>query len=151
MRGVRLMASWVLALFLAAMFLWLADLMLLQPPANGAGPVFSILADSSGIAYFEPSGRLGVGIVEVVAALLLLLPFTRRIGAILGVLIAVGAVAMAAQLVMLGIKIPIPGKGEADAGGLLYLGIALLVLSLLLVFVHPGRAKDDNPNYYERR
>ena len=150
MRGVRLIASWVLALFLAAMFLWLADFMLLQPPAAGAGPVFSALATNSDIPQFEPTGRFAVGVLQVLAAILILLPWTRRIGAILGVLISAGAIAMTAQMVMLGIQIQLPGR-TADATGLLYLAIALAVVSLLLAIVHPGKGGGENPDYYQRR
>lgn len=145
MRGVRLMASWVLALFLAAMFLWIADQTLF--PARNV--IFPLLADYSGISLFEPTGRLATGLVEALAALLVFLPWTRRFGAIFAVLVALGAVA--AHLLWLDIKVPVtyPPGTQDDGGQLFYLALGLLALSVLLVFVHPGAAK-ESANYYER-
>lgn len=139
MREIRWMVSWVLALFLAAMFLWIADL-LLFPPDPSKNVVFPLLVEYSGIALFEPTGRLGVGLLHVLAALLLLLPFTRRVGALLGLIVAGGAVA--AHALWLGVSIPVAaGSAETDGGQLLYLALALSAAALLLLFVHPGRQK----------
>jgi hypothetical protein len=63
----------------------------------------------------EPWGRIGSGIVELVASLLLLVPATASIGAILTVVVMSGAIA--SHLVVLGIEV----KGD---GGLLF-GLAL--------------------------
>lgn len=147
MQGVRLMASWVLALFLGAMFLWIADQTLF--PAASRNVIFPLLADYSGIPLFEPTGRLATGLVEVLAALLLILPWTRRIGAILGLAVALGAVA--AHILWLDIKVPVtypPGAAD-DGGQLFYLALALLAMSLLLAFVHPG-ANKESANYYDK-
>jgi uncharacterized membrane protein len=149
MRGVRVMVSWVLALFLCAMFLLIADRTLFGG-ASGGQAVFSVLRDASGISQFEPTGRLVVGGLEVLAALLILLPWTRRIGAIFGLLIGAGAVVMAAQMVMQGINVPLPGGSAAAPDTLLYLALALGVISLLLAVVHPG-GNADSSDYYEKR
>ncbi len=141
MREIRWMASWVLALFLAAMFVWIADLTLF-PAEPGKNVVFPLLAEYSGFPLFEPTGRLAVGLLQVFAALLLLLPFTRRLGAILGLLIAAGAVA--AHILWLGLEVPVEqGAAQTDGGQLLYLALALAASALLLVFVHPGRPKSS--------
>lgn len=139
MREFRWMLSWVLALFLAAMFLWIADLSLF-PPDPSKNVVFPLLAEYSGLALFEPAGRLAVGLLHVLVALLLLLPWTRRFGAILAVLTAAGAVA--SHVLWLGVEVPVAaGAAETDGGQLLYLALALAGAALLLVFVHPGRPK----------
>ena len=139
MREIRWMASWVLALFLAAMFLWIADLSLF-PSEPTKNVVFPLLADYSGLALFEPAGRLVVGLLHVLAAFLLLLPWTRRIGAMLALLIVGGAVL--AHVLWLGVEIPVAaGASETDGGQLLYLALALAGAALLLAFVHPGRRK----------
>ncbi|MDZ4762810.1 MAG: hypothetical protein SGJ21_17255 [Alphaproteobacteria bacterium] len=139
MRGVRTMASWVLALFLGVMFLWIGD-QTLFPPSPGKNVVFPLLSESSGIYLFEPTGRFVVGVLDILAALLVLAPWTRRVGAILAFLIAAGAVA--AHALWLGTAIPSEfGSTETDGGQLFNLALALLAASLLLIFVHPGRAK----------
>jgi hypothetical protein len=139
MRDARMIGSWVLALFLAVMFVWIADLSLF-PASEARNVVFPLLAEKSDIWLWEPTGRYVTSIAEVLAALLLLLPFTRRLGAILGFLIAGGAVA--AQLVWLGMAVPIEqGSKTTDGGQLFYLALALAAASLVLIFVHPGREK----------
>jgi hypothetical protein len=139
MRGVRLMASWVLALFLAVMFLWIGD-QTLFPPSPGKNVVFPMLAEASGIYLWEPTGRLVVGVLDVLAAILLILPWPRRIGAALALAIAGGAIA--SHLLWLGTAIPTEfGSTETDGGQLFNLALALAVAALILVFVHPGKEK----------
>jgi hypothetical protein len=137
MHDMRLMASWVLALFLAAMFLWIADLTLF-PPEPERNVIFPLLADYSGVTLFEPTGRLVTGLLQVLAALLLLLPWTRRVGAVLALAVAGGAVA--SHVLWLGQEVPVAlGSDETDGGQLLYLAVGLTAAALALVFVHPGR------------
>lgn len=149
MSDARMMGSWVLALFLAAMFLWIADQSLF--PGEGQNIVFPMLAEKSEYYLFEPTGRLAVGLLEVLAALLIFIPWTRRLGAGLGLLIAGGA--LAAQFVWIGMALPTP-DGKTDGGGLFYLTVALLVASLVLLVIHPGNsgsgAKANGPHKYYR-
>jgi hypothetical protein len=152
MRNIRMMGSWVLALFLGMMFLWIADLTLF-PPAPGKNVVFPLLAESSGIYLWEPTGRLAVGLLHAIAALLLIVPWTRRIGAVLALIIALGAVA--AHVLWLDVAIPTEfGSTATDGGQLFYLAIALASASLALAFIHPGRPasngqeKSSAPGYY---
>jgi hypothetical protein len=149
MREIRTMASWVIALFLAVMLV-LAAVDILAPAPPTQNHLFEVFRDASGISYFEPTGRFGVGVLAVVAALLMLLPVTRRVGAILAFLITVGIVALVAQLVVQQIPIPVDtvvsgADGQnavettsSDGSQLLYLSIGLVVASLALIFVHPG-------------
>lgn len=137
MRGLRLVGSWVLAVFLGVMFLWIADLTLF-PAEPGRNVVFPSLADYSGISWWEPTGRLAVGLLHVLGAFLLIIPWTRRTGAILAGAISLGAVA--AHVLWLGPSVPLEaGSTETDGGQLLYLALALLAASILLAFLHPGR------------
>jgi len=146
MREARTLAGWVIALFLAAMLIWVA-IDTFAPPLGTKNHLFQLFADASGIAYFEPTGRLAAGGLEVLVALLVLIPFTRRFGAILGVLLLTGLTALVVQLMMLNIEIPVDVVGEggavttmaADPGALFYLLLGLLIASLALIFVHPGR------------
>jgi hypothetical protein len=164
MREIRTMASWAIALFLAVMLvLAAADMLAPRPPAENH--LFEVFRDASGIAYFEPTGRFAAGVLAVLVAVLMLLPATRRIGAVLGFLLTVGIVALVAQLVVQQVPIPVDTivKGadgadvvqttSTDGSQLLYLAIGLAVASLFLVFVHPGSDKapaGTGPGYYGR-
>ena len=149
MRAMRHLGSWGLALFLIFMFVQATIHPLPNPPAGsvklfdpaGQNIVFATLAQNTGIALFEPTGRVVVALGELLAAFLLLLPFTRRVGAILSFLILAGAVAMHLMPDVLGREVPVSlSAGAATDGGQLFaLAIAMLAASMLLVVVHPGR------------
>jgi hypothetical protein len=148
MRGIRVMASWVLALFLAVMYLWIAD-QTLFPSSPARNVVFPLLAERSGVALFEPTGRLVIGLLDALAALLMLVPASRRLGAFLALAIAGGAVA--AHLIWLDPSSGIPmefGGFETDEGGLFALTVALAVASFVLLVVHPGGRAAPEPNPY---
>lgn len=154
MREARMMASWVLALFLTAMFLWIADQSLF-PPA-GKNVVFPLLAERSEYYLFEPTGRYVVSLLEVAAALLIFIPPTRRAGAMLAILISAGAVGLHLSP-WLGTEVPVSADtlagapGATDGGQLFYLSLGLLVASLLLFFIHPGRSEGGRahgPGYF---
>lgn len=148
MREARTLASWVIALFVTVMLLWVAaEALAPQPPAKNH--LFEVFRDSSGIVYFEPLGRFAFGVLEVLVALLVFLPMTRRVGAILATLLLLGLGALVGQLMMVGVKVPVDAIGEAgvvttatDPAGLFYLIVGLLAASVALIFVHPGKAKD---------
>lgn len=149
---IRTLLSWVLALFLALIFIQANLHPLSDPPAGmvklfdlpGENIIFQTLAERSGIALFEPTGRLAVAIAELLAALLLILPFTRRAGAILAFLILGAAVGFHLSP-WLGIEVPVslkPGETGTDGGGLFSLAVASLVAALLVILVHPGRKRE---------
>lgn len=146
MREARTLGGWVIALFLAAMLIWIA-VDTLAPPTGTKNHLFQLFADASGIRYFEPTGRLVAGALEILVALLVFIPFTRRFGAILGVLLLTGLTALVVQLMMLNVEIPVDVIGEGgavtttatDASALFYLMLGLLIASLALIFVHPGK------------
>ncbi len=148
MREARTLGSWVLGLFLAIMMFWVAlETLAPQPPAQNH--LFEVFRSASGIAYFEPLGRFAVGVLEVVAALLILLPFTRRLGAILGFVVMLFLGALVVQLVMQGITVPVETVGEGgsitttetDPSGLFYLVLGLLAALIAVIVIHPGRQK----------
>lgn len=153
MRAMRHLGSWGLALFLIFMFVQATIHPLPNPPEGsvklfdpaGQNIVFATLVQNTGIALFEPTGRVVVALGELLAAFLLLVPFTRRLGAILSFLILAGAVALHLMPDMLGREIPVSlNAGAATDGGQLFaLAIAMLAASMLLVVVHPGRQKAD--------
>ncbi|MEP1143172.1 MAG: hypothetical protein ABJH52_05595 [Henriciella sp.] len=151
MRAMRHVGSWGLALFLIFMFLQATIHPLPNPPEGAVklldGPgqniVFATLAAKTQIALFEPTGRVVVALGELLAALLLLLPFTRRSGAVLSFLILASAVAFHLMPSVLGREVPLSLEaGSATDGGQLFaLAIAMLAASMLLIVVHPGRNK----------
>ncbi len=149
MRAMRQLGSWGLALFLIFMFLQATIHPLPNPPEGsvklfdppGQNIVFATLAANTGISLFEPTGRVIVAIAELLAAFLLLLPFTRRKGAVLAFLILAGAVALHLMPDYLGREIPLSlnGGSETDGGQLFALAIAMLTASILLFVVHPAK------------
>jgi putative oxidoreductase len=76
----------------------------------------------------EPWGRYGSGIVELIAAVLVLVPSTAGYGAILTVGVATGAIL--SHLTLLGIEV----RGD---GGLLFgLAVTIFVCGLALLAIH---------------
>jgi uncharacterized membrane protein YphA (DoxX/SURF4 family) len=78
----------------------------------------------------EPWGRIGSGVVELIASILILVPRTTVFGAILAVGTICGAIF--AHLTKLGIKIP----AVDDHGELFALALAVLVCSVVVLFLH---------------
>ncbi len=79
---------WVLAIALAAFLIFMG-----VPKLGGANPVFSYLAQSTGLALFEPGIRMLTGIGEILAALLLLWPRSRWMGLAMAFALISGALA----------------------------------------------------------
>ncbi len=148
---VRHVLSWVLALFLVAVYLQATIHPLPDPPSGsvkffdppGQNIIFQMIAEKSRYPIFEPTVRLIVGVLEVIAALLLLLPFTRRLGGMLSFLLMAGALGFHLSP-WLGREVPLsldPSNTATDGGALFMLSISMLVASLLVIIVHPGRPR----------
>jgi hypothetical protein len=80
---------WPLAAYVAFIFIWYLQYKFTGHP--GSVHLFTILQDWSHLP-FEPYGRVGVGVTELIAGLLILIPFTRFIGAGMGLGIMTGAI-----------------------------------------------------------
>jgi putative oxidoreductase len=78
----------------------------------------------------EPWGRLGSGVVELIAALLLLYPATITVGAILALGVIAGAIV--SHLTVLGIEV------QGDGGLLFFLALAVFVSSAAILFLRRG-------------
>jgi uncharacterized membrane protein YphA (DoxX/SURF4 family) len=76
----------------------------------------------------EPWGRIGTGILELIAAILLLIPKTTAYGAVLGLGIMAGAVF--SHLTKLGIVV------KNDGGELFSLALVVLLSCGVLILVH---------------
>lgn len=146
----RSIISWGLALVLIFLFLQATVHPLPDPPEGsvklfdppGQNIVFQTLAERSGNALFEPAGRVAVAAAELFAALLLFFPATRRFGAVLAFAILSGAVALHLSP-WLGREIPtaLAEGAPGDGGALFMLAIFMLVVSLLLIVIHPGKRR----------
>jgi len=79
----------------------------------------------------EPWGRIGSGLVELIAAFLLLVPRTAPVGAALAMAVMMGAIG--SHLTVLGIEV----KGD---GGLLFgLALTAFVGSAIVLVIHRGQ------------
>src|SRR6266536_5931266 len=107
------MVSWFLQLAVAGILL--QTLFFKFTGAEESVYIFSAVGRFLNIAGVEPWGRVGSGVIELVASLLLMVPATASIGAVLTMGVMAGAIL--SHLVVLGIDV----KGD---GGLLF-GLAL--------------------------
>ena len=78
----------------------------------------------------EPWGRIGTGVVELIAAILLLVPSTVAYGAILSLGVISGAIF--SHLTRLGITLP----AVDDYGELFALAVTVFVCSAAILFLH---------------
>ena len=76
----------------------------------------------------EPYGRIGIGILELITAILILIPKTVWLGSLLSLGIILGAILI--HLTGLGIEI------NGDGGFLFYQGILVFVLSFILLWMN---------------
>ena len=90
----------------------------------------------------EPWGRIGSGVVELIASVLLLVPRT----AVFGVLLSLGTIcgALMAHLTMLGIKLTAVG----DNGELFGLAVTVFVFSLILLYFHRSEIPVIGPRLF---
>lgn len=80
----------------------------------------------------EPWGRIGSGVVELIASILLLVPRTTVFGAMLALGTICGAIF--SHLTKLGIRIP----AVDDHGELFALAMVVFVGSLIVLYLHRG-------------
>lgn len=78
----------------------------------------------------EPWGRIGSGVAELIASILLLMPSTVFYGAVLSLGVISGAIV--AHVTQLGIALPAVG----DNGELFALAVIVFVCSVLLLLIH---------------
>lgn len=76
----------------------------------------------------EPWGRIGSGVVELIASVLILIPRTTAFGALMAIGTMSGAIFF--HLTKLGIEV------MGDGGQLFYMGVAVWISSAILLFVY---------------
>lgn len=74
----------------------------------------------------EPYGRIGIGVLELIAALLILVPRTIWLGALLVVGLMSGAIM--SHLTQLGIEV------NGDGGVLFFMALGVFILSAIVLF-----------------
>jgi putative oxidoreductase len=82
-------------------------------------------------AGMEPWGRIGTGVAELIASVLLLIPSTIVIGAAMAIGLMAGA--LATHLLILGIEV------QGDGGQLFIYALIVLVASVALLSIHSGQ------------
>jgi putative oxidoreductase len=117
--------SWLLQIAVAAILL--QTLFFKFTGAEESVYIFSTVGQFVGLTGVEPWGRIGSGLIELVAAILLLIPATVSVGAVLTMVVMAGAIV--SHLVVLGIEV----KGD---GGLLFaLAITAFVGSAIVLIL----------------
>ena len=86
--------------------------------------IFSKVRDFTGFPT-EPYGRIGSGVIELIAAILLLLPRTTWLGALIAAGVMAGAIM--SHLLILGIEV------QGDKGLLFFLAVTVLLCSSILL------------------
>ena len=117
----QMIASWALQLLAAGILL--QTLFFKFTGAAESVYIFSTLGA-------EPWGRIGSGVVELIAALLLLYPATITLGALLSLGVISGAIV--SHLTVLGIEV------QGDGGLLFVLALAVFVSSAAILVLRRG-------------
>jgi hypothetical protein len=105
----QFIVGWLLQLMIAGILL--QTLFFKFTGAEESVYIFSALGRFVGVPGVEPWGRIGSGVVELIASVLLLVPATASIGALIAMGVMGGAIV--SHLLVLGIEV----KGD---GGLLF-------------------------------
>ncbi|MBC8756160.1 DoxX family protein [Kordia sp. YSTF-M3] len=97
---------------------------------------FKLTAHQDSVYIFEqvglePFGRIGIGVAELIAGVLILIPRTAWLGATLTLGIIGGAILM--HLTQLGIEVPFEGK--PDGGTLFITAIVVFILSAITLWL----------------
>ena len=116
--NAAMIASWILQLIVAGILL--QTLFFKFSGASESVFIFSTLGA-------EPWGRIGSGVVELLAAVLLLVPATTTIGAALALAVICGAIV--SHLAVLGLEV------QGDGGLLFGLAITVFVASALILLL----------------
>jgi len=117
--------TWIIRLIAAAILL--QTLYFKFSAAEESVYIFSTLG-------IEPYGRIGSGIAELIAAILILIPRTTLIGALMGSGVMIGAIF--SHLFVLGIEV------QNDGGTLFILALIVFLCCAFLVFLNKNKIVD---------
>ena len=82
----------------------------------------------------EPWGRIGTGVIELIASILLLIPATVFVGAFLGLGLMAGAIV--SHLTVIGVE------SNGDGGQLFMLAITVMICCLVILVLHKQQGVD---------
>jgi putative oxidoreductase len=123
-----MIASWTLRVVVAVILL--QTLFFKFTGARESVYIFTTVGKWTGLALMEPWGRIGSGVAELIAAVLLLWPPTVIYGAILSSGVISGAIFF--HLTALGIALP----AVDDRGELFALAVVVFICSTALLVMH---------------
>lgn len=81
----------------------------------------------------EPWGRIATGVIELIASILLIVPSTIVLGAVLGIGLMAGA--CITHIFILGIEV------QGDGGQLFIYAVVVLLTSVALLFIHADQLR----------
>lgn len=90
----------------------------------------------------EPWGRIGTGVFELIASILLLIPSAVFIGALMGAGLMSGAIL--SHLTVLGIE------SQGDGGQLFMLAIVVMIISIILLIMHKQTGIDLYRKFFRK-
>jgi uncharacterized membrane protein YphA (DoxX/SURF4 family) len=103
--------------------------------------IFSTIAEwmnSIGLGFIAPSfasyGGIAVGIAELIASILLIIPVTRRLGALMGLGVISGAIFFH-LFTPLGVHRIVDETGKTDGGVLFYMACGVWICCALILFL----------------
>ncbi len=96
--------------------------------------IFQMIAQNSGISFFEPAFRMFTGVLEVLAGLMMFLPRTRGAGAVLASAIVSGAVVFHLSP-WLGARVAM-SAGAEPSYSLFTMALMYLVLALVNLYLN---------------
>jgi hypothetical protein len=91
MEKIKKYMPWILALFVS-FGVFLPSLFFKFSGAAESRHIFEVVGQWLGIGIFEPYGRILIGVAELIASILLMIPATQVFGAILGIGVMSGAI-----------------------------------------------------------
>jgi uncharacterized membrane protein YphA (DoxX/SURF4 family) len=90
----------------------------------------------------EPWGRIGLGVIELLVSLLILIPKTKTIGMLSSLGIITGAIF--SHLLVLGINV------SNDNGGLFTLAIIVFIAAVIFLFMHKNELSNLVAKYIKK-
>lgn len=136
--------SWILALYI--MFVFVQSLFFKFAGSIETVIIFDTISDwmegietlSSITPLFNEYGGYVVGAAELIASILLLIPASRTLGAMLALMVMTGAIFFH-LFTPLGVDRIIDAAGNTDGGVLFYMACGVWVSSLILITMAPQK------------
>ena len=130
--GLAKLLTWPAALFIAGILLWYEQYKLTGHP--GSVHLFTVLSDWLFIGGYEKPFRLGVGIAEIIASILVVIPPTRMIG-------AAGTLALMSGAIFFHVASPLGIDPYDDGGKLFKEACTAWVLSVYILWAYRAEAR----------